>query len=221
MFVNYFSAPEQARIVRCFDGGINSNQFSTFKYIIHPVFKALSIKCVFFWHFYFWIILFRFKSANRKSAFIEWTSFKCWFSVNFKTSTFNKSHHFLVKLAFGSVCENLDAISARSAVGFFQPILQLSKESSWPSLRLRFLYLYASDVHQHTFNRSQPATSLYVTDCRDSDCSIGLQNMRACTPRRGFCLILELLQWRSKGGGLGAAGPWRHLLGGGTLLIKN
>jgi len=58
------------------------------------------------------------------------------FSVNFQVSTFNESHHFLVKLSCESVCENLDAIlvSARSAVCFFQPTLQLSKESSWPSL---------------------------------------------------------------------------------------
>jgi len=36
----------------------------------------------------------------------------------------------------------------------YPPILQLSKESSWPSLWLRFLYLHSSDVQQHTFSRS-------------------------------------------------------------------
>ena len=124
------------------------------------VFKALSIKCAFFWHFFFWIILFRFKPANRKSVFSELRSFKSLFFVNLQVATWNESHHLLVKLSCESVYENLDAISARSAVYFFQPMFQLSKDSSWPSLWLRFLYLHASHVHQHTFNRSQVATLL-------------------------------------------------------------
>jgi len=41
---------------------------------------------------------------------------------------------------FKSACENLNAISARSAVCFLQPIFHLSKKSSWPPLWLRFLY---------------------------------------------------------------------------------
>jgi len=49
---------------------------------------------------------------------------------------------------------------------FLQPILQLSKQSLWPSLWLRFLYLHTSDVHQHTFNRSRVATSLQDTESR-------------------------------------------------------
>jgi len=32
--------------------------------------------------------------------------------------------------------------------------------------------------------------------------------------------ILWKLQWRSKGGNQGALDPGRHVLGGGTLLIK-
>jgi len=47
-----------------------------------------------------------------------------------------------------------------------QAILQLSKESWWPSVWLRFLYLHASYVHQHTFNRSRVATFLSDTDSR-------------------------------------------------------
>jgi len=67
-----------------------------------------------------------------------------------------ESHHFLVKLSSTSVWEDLDAIllSSRSAVRIFQPILQLSKKWSWPSLRLRFLYLHASDVG-YTNTRSE------------------------------------------------------------------
>jgi len=73
-------------------------------------------------------------------------------------------------------------VTPLSAVCFFQPILQLSKESSWPSLWLRFLYLHASGVHQHTFNRSPAAT---LTP------EVRLQNLRAC--RRGSCPSLERL----------------------------
>jgi len=132
------------------------------------VFKISSIKCAFFWHFFFWIILFRFKPANIKSDFVELTSFKSLFLVNFQVYTLNESQHFLLKLSCKSVCENLDAmfVSARYAVCFFLPILQLSEESSWPSLWLRLLYLYASDVHQHTFNRSRVATLLSDTNSR-------------------------------------------------------
>ena len=145
-----------------FDGGTNNNQLSKFKYMMPLVFKASSIKCAFFWHFFFWIILFRFKSANRKSAFIALRSLN--FFWNVQISTLNESHHLLVTLSCQNVCENLDAISVRYAVCFFQPILQLSKESSWPSLWLRFLYLHVFDVHQHTFNRSRAATLRYDTD---------------------------------------------------------
>jgi len=155
--------------------GANNNQVSTFKCVRPLVFKALSIKCAFFWHFVFWIILFRCKPANRKSVFIELRSFKSLFVkfvVNFQVSTWNERHHMLVKLSCESIYENLDPISARYAVCFFQPKLQLSKESSWPSLWLHFLYLHASYVHQHTFNRSQVATLLWDTDSRSRSTKI-------------------------------------------------
>jgi len=66
--------------------------------------KASSIKCALFWHLFFWIILFRFKPANRKSTFIELTDFKILFLVNFQISALNESYHFLVKLACKGVC---------------------------------------------------------------------------------------------------------------------
>jgi len=75
------------------------------------------------------------------------------FLVNFQVFTLNESHNLRVKLICEIVCDNLNAMSARSAVPSFQPILQSSMEPSRPSLWLRFLYLHASDVHQHTFNR--------------------------------------------------------------------
>ena len=131
-------------VARNFDRGANKNQLSAFKCIMPLVFqKTSSTKCALFWHLFFWIVLFWFNPANRKSAFIELTSFKSLFLVNFQISTLNESHHFLVKLSCKSVCENNDAISARSTVCFIQPILQLSKESSWQPLWLRFLCLHA------------------------------------------------------------------------------
>jgi len=53
------------------------------------------------------------------------------------------------KLSYESACENLNAMSARSAVCFLQPILQLSMKSLWPPLWLRFLHVHATDVYQH------------------------------------------------------------------------
>jgi len=82
-------------------------------------FKTSSIKCVYFWHFFFWIIPFRFKLANGKSTFIELRSFKSLFLVNFQVSTLNESRHLLEKISCKSVSENLDAFSARSGVCYF------------------------------------------------------------------------------------------------------
>jgi len=69
-------------------------------------------------------------------------------------------HCLLVKLFCNSACENVDALSARSAVCFLQPVLHLSKKSSWSSSRLRILCLHAFDVHQHTSNRRWVTTLL-------------------------------------------------------------
>ena len=70
------------------------------------VFKALSIKCAFS-HFFFWIFLFRFKPANRKSLFIELRSFESLFFSKFRSCCLDESHHLLVKLSCESVYENL------------------------------------------------------------------------------------------------------------------
>jgi len=66
------------------------------------------------------------------------TSFKSLFLEKFQAYTLDQSHQPLVKLSCESACENLDAISARSAVCLLQPILQLRKKSSWPPFWLRF-----------------------------------------------------------------------------------
>jgi len=39
-------------VARNFDGGGNNNQASTFEYLMPLVFKALSVKGVFFWCFF-------------------------------------------------------------------------------------------------------------------------------------------------------------------------
>jgi len=75
------------------------------------------------------------------------------FLVKFQASALDESHHLLIKLSCKSACDNLDAISANLQYAFVQPILQLSKKSWWPLLRLHFLYLHTSDVHQ-TYTRS-------------------------------------------------------------------
>jgi len=43
----------------------------------------------------------------------------------------DQSQHLLVKVSCESACENLNAMSARSAVYLLQPLLQLSKKSSF------------------------------------------------------------------------------------------
>ena len=53
---------------------------------------------------------FQIKAAKRKSAFIQSTSFKSLFLVNFQVSTLNESNHLLVKRPCDSVCDNLNVI---------------------------------------------------------------------------------------------------------------
>jgi len=88
------------------------------------------------------------------------------FLVKVLASILDQSNHLLVKPPCKSACENLDATSARSAVYFLQPTLQLSKKSSCPALWLRFLHLHVFDVHQHKFNRSRAATLFYDINSR-------------------------------------------------------
>ena len=59
--------------------------------------------------------------------------------VKFQASTLDHCHHLLTNLSCKSASKPLNALSARSAVCFLQPILQLSKKSSGPPFRWRFL----------------------------------------------------------------------------------
>ena len=127
----------------------------------------------FSWNFFFWIILFRFKPANRKSTFIELTSFKSLFFVNFQVSTLNESQHLLVKLSCESICENLDAFNASSAVCVFSANIAVEKGVIVAviviALFIFFLYLPASDVHQHTLSRGGLQT--FLSEGRLSSCT--------------------------------------------------
>ena len=124
---------------------------------------------------FFWIVMFRFKVANRSLSSLNW-NFKSLILVKFQAPTLDQRHHLLVKLSCQSVCETLDAISAWSAVCLLQPILQLSKKSSMPPLSLHFCYVCTpADAYQHTFNRSRVATLLYS---KTTTPEVGLQILR-------------------------------------------
>jgi len=84
--------------------------------------------------------------------------------VKLQTSTLDQSQHLRVNCSSKSACENLNAKSARSALCCLQPVLQLNQKSCWSPLRLRILYLHASDGKQHTFNRGGVTTLLQDTD---------------------------------------------------------
>ena len=149
--------PTGRRVARNFDRhGANNNQASTFEYL-KPLFLKIHPWNMHFSGCFFVIFQFRFMPANKKYLFIELTSFKSLFLVTLFASTLHRRLHLFIKFSRWSACENLDAISARSAVCFFQAILQLCKTLLLMALWLRFLYLRASDVHHHTFDRSPVA----------------------------------------------------------------
>jgi len=104
-----------------------------------------------------------FQTRSQKILFssIKHVKFLVFKHVKFEASTLNQSHNFLVKLSFKSTFEKLVVVSAPYAVCYLQAIMQLSKKPLWLPLRLRFLYLHASVMHQHTFNRSRVATLLW------------------------------------------------------------
>jgi len=95
------------------------------------VFKASATKRACFWRFLLVLafsptIVLRFKSTNKKSAFIELTSFKS-FDGEVPSFYFGSIPPFAHKRSCKSAGTPLNAISPRFAVCFLQPILQLSK----------------------------------------------------------------------------------------------
>jgi len=81
--------PLGRRVARNFGRGASNNQVSTFEYIMPLDFKTSSTKCPFFWRLFFWIILFRFKPAKRKSVFLELTKFQKFILSKFPSYYFN------------------------------------------------------------------------------------------------------------------------------------
>ena len=73
--------------------------------------------------------MFVFKPTKRTFALIELTSFKSLFLVKFQVSTLNESQHLVVNLSCQSVCENLDAISARSAPWIFSANIAVEQDA--------------------------------------------------------------------------------------------
>jgi len=99
--------------------------------------------------------------------------------VKFQVSTLDDSHHLLEKLSCNSACENLDLLCMPFAANSAVVIVVIAA-----AIVIAFLYLSASDVHQHTFNRSRVDFALIP--------EVGLQNLRAYI-RRGSYPILERL----------------------------
>ena len=95
----------------------------------------------------------------------------------FPAFTLDQCHHLLINLFCKNASKPLNAASARSAVCFLQPILQLSKKSSRPPTRLRFLYcIYTLWMYTNT------ACSIEAWLCSEAMTSdeVGLlQNFRA------------------------------------------
>jgi len=139
---------------------------------------ALSMKGAFFWRF-FWIIMFRFKPANREFIFIELTSFISLLLAKFQASTLGvKSHQWLVKLSCKSAFENLDAKVRNLQYDFCK------QYCSWArSCRGRFYgctcYIYTlpctcSVNHAHVQSKSSSEFAL-----RRRLPKVDLQNLRA------------------------------------------
>jgi len=103
------------------------------------VFKASSMKRACFWRFLPEQLCSYLSWQIKSLLSLNWLVLKV-LIVKFQASTLDQRHNLLINLFCKSARKPLDARSARSAVGFLQPILQLSKTSSRPTLRLRFLY---------------------------------------------------------------------------------
>jgi len=82
--------------------------------------------------------------------------------VKFQASTLDQCHHLLINLSCKTASKPLNAVSARSAVCFLQPILQLSKRSSRPPLRLCLLYcIYTLLMYTNTARSTEAEQRLY------------------------------------------------------------
>jgi len=99
--------------------------------------------------------------------------------VKFQASTLDQCYHLLINLSCQSASKPLNAISARSAVCFLQPILQLSKKSSRPTWSLHFLYCICTLLMYTNTARSIEVEQRLCSEAMTSD-EVGLlQNFRA------------------------------------------
>jgi len=97
--------------------------------------------------------------------------------VKFQASALDQCRHLLINLSCKSTSKPLN-ISARSVVYFLKPILQLSKKSSRPVLRLRFLYcIYTLWMYTNTA-RSIEAEQRLCSEALTSEVGL-VQNFRA------------------------------------------
>ena len=95
--------------------------------------------------------------------------------LKFQASTLDQSHHLLGILSCKHACKNLVAVSARPAVCFFQPILQLNKKSSQTPLPLRF---YICTLLMYTNTRLIEAEQQVGSKTPTSEVGF-LENLRA------------------------------------------
>jgi len=123
-----------------------------------------------------WTIVFRFKSKN-EMLWLNRQVLKI-LIVKFPAFTSDQCHHLLTNFSWKSAGKPLYAVSARSAICFLQPILQLSEKSSGPPLRLRFLYcIYTLQMYTNTA-RSIEVEQKFCSEAMTSD-EVGLRNVWA------------------------------------------
>jgi len=124
-------------------------------------FKASSMKRACFWCFFPEQLCSDLSGQIKSLLSLNWHVLNV-FTVKSQASTLGKS-----------ASKPLSAISARSAVCFLQPILHLSKKSSRPPLRLRFLYcIYTLLMYTNT-TRSVEARQRLWSEALTSE--VGLQ----------------------------------------------
>ena len=141
------------------------------------VFKPSSVKRGCFWRFLPEQLCSNLSRQIKSLLSSNWQVLKV-LVVKFQASTLDQCHHSFINLFCKSASKPLDTIRARSAVCFLQTILQLSKTSSRPPLRLRFLYgIYTLRMYTNTA-RSIEAEQRLCSEALTSDIGL-LQNFRA------------------------------------------
>jgi len=87
----------------------------------------------------------------------------------------NESHHFLLKLSCKSVCGNLDAVSARFAVCFFQTIFAV-EQGVIVAVIVVTLFIFTLLRCTKTRVQSNLSSKFAKTPIPE----VGLQNFRVC-----------------------------------------